>query len=136
MKITFNPEAKTSFNHNHRIETASIFTEVVAIVPDKSNRFGDFPIAKTVVTLRIYGKGSTYYACLWVSNDKFQTQGSAKVSGSGYNKSKEAVKQAILNAGYSIEDVVGEVHIQQAVLQLAITVFPDTDKILIHEAHA
>ena len=91
MKAKFNKTAKEIFNGKHRKDT---LYEAYRVIDS------DF---KTVVDCRVYGSGSTAYACLWVfGKGEFYAKGSGKASGWGYHKTSAAVDDAIDSAGFEL----------------------------------
>jgi hypothetical protein len=91
MKAKFNKNAKQSFNSKHRKD---VLKEAYTVLD------GDF---KTVVDCRVYGAGSTAYACLWVyGKGNFYASGSGKAGGWGYHKTSAAVDDAIASAGFEL----------------------------------
>jgi hypothetical protein len=91
MKAKFNKTVKQSFNTKHRKD---VLNEAYRVVDGAFN---------TVVDCRVYGSGSTAYACLWVYGEgNFYASGSGKAGGWGYHKTSAAVDDAIDSAGFEL----------------------------------
>ena len=133
MKATFNPTAKTKFTTSHRKENKCYFEQFSAIVKSEYGRE-----AYAVVDLRLYGTGSSWYACIWVNSKaaNIHTNGSGSAGGYGYHKPSAAAAEAIKNAGFTLSENisgVGDSAIFEAVQAIATAAgYPDA---LIFKAH-
>lgn len=65
----------------------------------------DLETKRELIEIRTYWPGTVCYACVWVRPSAGEyANGSAKAGGYGYDKEESAVKHAILNAGFEMEE--------------------------------
>jgi len=107
MKATINPSAKTKFTTSHRKEGKCYFESYSAIVRSESKYNPDQ--GNAVVDLRLYGTGTTWYACIWVQTPEGpHLSGSGSAGGYGHHKPSAAASEAIRNAGIELsQDISG-----------------------------
>jgi hypothetical protein len=116
---------------SHRKENA--FNNEYAIIAFDNGEF------LNPITLRTYGKGSTYYACLWVydNNKGFSATGSGSAGGGGYHKESAAASEAISKAGIELDKSIagrGDTAIVDALKSIA--AFMGFKNYTLHKAHA